>query len=226
MKKIKKILFLFLIPALIFTFTACGGMNSTGGGNTTDADNNSAFEYGNGKDYITEHLKGDYSITYKYTVSGSPESLVATSTRTSEGYYYNYGGMEALFIKNGDKYDTYQGSAEDGFVKVDFIDPVTQKELEDEMAFNLVFGFMNQYADNTSNMKKSGTATVADRDCDKYTFSYSGIGGAVKYSYYIDKETGVCLKWNYDAAAGGQTAALTFECTEFKTSGVSLPNYI
>jgi len=237
MKKIFTISLVILLA--ISLLSACGGNGSNNGdqaggnNNSANADNNGnndggeeKFEYG--KDYIAQNLKGDYSISYKYT-SGGESALTMAYAQTSEGYYYNYMGTEGLFIKNGDKYDTYQGTTESGFEKVDFMDPISEEDLKNDGTYSAVFsmldGFMIKYNENTSDMKKDGTATVAGRDCDKYTYQIAGAGMAYKYSYYIDKATGVCLKWEYDMAAGGETGGMTFECTEFKTSDVSLPSY-
>ena len=219
-----------IAPVLVLALsllTACGGGGNNSSGNSVNKNGGGEkFEYG--QDYIAQNLKGDYSITYKYSISGQ-DDLIMTHTKTSAGYYYNYMGMEGLFVKNGDKYDTYQGSAETGFTKVDFMDPLTEEEVKNDSMYSLVYGmidgFMIQYGNDTSGMKKDGTATVAGRNCEKYTFQIAGMGAAYKYSYYIDKATGVCLKWDYDVAAGGQAASMTFECTEFKTSGVTLPSY-
>ena len=220
----KKIFALVLVLILaISVFAACGGNSN----NKDKSGKDEKFEYG--KDYIAQNLKGDYSITYKYSVAGQEDALVITHTRTSAGVYMSYGGMEMLYIKNGDKYDIYQGSSENGFVKVDFMDSVTQEEMESDALYSIAYSFLNifihQYTDNISGLKKDGSATVAGRDCEKYTFQYSGFGAAVKYTYYIDKVTGVCMKWDYDVAAAGQGGSMTFECIEFKTSGVTLPAY-
>ena len=216
----KKFLILCLALIMLLAFAACGG----GGGKDDDK-----FEYGNGADFIAKNLKGDYSITYRYSYSSdSSNALVMTYTKTSNGIYYSYNGIEGLYVKNGSKYDIYQKDEEDGvFRKVDFMDPITQAELENDPYYSLTFlfleGFMSQYGSFASGMKKTGSETVAGRNCDKYTYSFSGGGMAYKYTTLIDKTTGVCLKWQVEGSVYGQTSNVTFECTEFKTSGVTLP---
>ena len=136
----------------------------------------------------------------------------------------SYGGMEMLYIKNGGKYDTYYGSEADGFAKMDYMPQLSQEEVESQLG--LFSGFMGQYSMwSDSDMKKTGSETIAGRRCDVYTYSASALGAALKYSYSIDKATGVCLKFTCDAKAGMDRGSMTFECTEFKTSGVSLPKY-
>ncbi|MCL2706789.1 MAG: hypothetical protein FWE97_01285 [Dehalococcoidia bacterium] len=209
----KKLVTLALAITLALSLVACGGGNGSGGGDR--------FEYGNGADYIANNLKGDYSITYRYSISGA-DSLELTCIRTSDGYYYDYGGSGVLYIKSGAKYDTYYGSADGGFIKVDFIEPMTEDQVKAQFIF---IGWMSHYGSYASDMVKDGSETVAGRSCDRYKYTWSYFGSSVKYTYCIDKATGVCLKYAYDVASGGQSGSLTFECIEFKTNGVKLPAY-
>ena len=222
----KKFLALTLVLILALSMLASCGLgeklvNNVINGGDDDGDD-TPFPYGNGNDFIKENLKGDYSITYEYSY-GDEETLTVKTARTSEGYYFSYYGIESLYIKDGDKYVAYQGSAEEGFTKIDFLEPMELEEVESYTAFGT--GFMSQYSSDISGMKRDGSETVAGRDCDKYTYSIGAFGVGLKYSYSIDKATGVCLKWAYDLAAGGNSGSLSFTCTEFKTSGVTLPSY-
>lgn len=210
-----KILALALTLVLALSLVACGGGGGGGG-------NSDKFEYGNGSDYIANNLKGDYSITYRYSTNSSEDYLDVTCARTSAGYYYSYGDSEVLYIKNGNKYDTYFGSTDGGFAKIDLIEPKTEDEVKDSFIF---VGWMSYYGAFASNMTKDGSTTIAGRNCDRYKYSWSYLGTAVRYVVCIDKSTGVCLKYTIDTAAGGEKGNLSFECTEFKTSGVSLPAY-
>lgn len=126
-----------------------------------------------------------------------------------------------MYIKNGDKFDTYYNSG-DGFEKVNLVAPLTEDEVIDNLFF---IDMMWQYGDLSSDMKKDGSETIAGRSCDKFSYQYVGIGAALKYVVCIDKQTDVCLKWTYDIASAGGSGGFSFECTEFKTSGVTLPSY-
>ena len=240
----KKIMTLGLAILLIVSlFSACIGRNigsrynsdnDTGSSSNNSSSNESPdksggggkedFKYGNGKDYIAENLKGDYSITYKATGSSTDDVYEVIYARTSEGYYINFPGMDMgpmLYIKNGDKYDLYlKNKNGDVFEKVDFIDPID----EDQVQEPVLGGFMTSYG-SLSGFERNGSETVAGRDCDKFELSAAGMGAAIRQIYCIDKETGVCMKFSIDLAADGQVGGVTFECTEFKTSGVSLPAY-
>ena len=189
---------------------------------SSNSKNEDEFVYGNGKDFIAKNLTGDYSITYKIYANGSDETAEIFITRTSEGYYIGNFVSKTLYIKNRDSlYETYF-SSDEGFYRVDFLDPITEEEVRSNMA--IIIDFMTQYS-SESGLKKDGTETVAGRNCDRYKAGASGFGMAVGISYCIDKETGVCMKFRYDMAGDEGMANMTFECIEFLTSGVKLPAY-
>ena len=196
-----------------------GGSQS--GGQSESGKTQEEFEYGNGKDYINMHLTGDYSITFRIYTSSSEEYSDLVFMRTSEGYYIDTITNKVMYIKNGDTYDTYL-SGNDGFYLVDFLEPKTEEEVE--KTNSMVYSYMTQY-DGASGLNKTGSETVAGRSCDVYKGGAVGFGMAIGASYYIDKETGVCMKFTYDVATEGGMGSMTFECVEFKTSGVKLPAY-
>lgn len=180
-----------------------------------------------GEKYISDHLKGDYSITYKITVkdnSNDEEGLTVTSMKTKYGYYFNIYGAEMLYIKSGDKYDQYMGDGAGGFSKMTD-EQITEEEVKS--AAESVTSYMVNYEEFKDEMKKIGSETVAGRSCDKFSFEESSFGLVAKFEYCIDKETGVCLKYTIESKVSGETGAYgyNFECTEFKTSGVTLPKH-
>ena len=182
------------------------------------------FNYGSS--YIDEHLKGDYSITYKITSSGTGETTSAYDIKmmhTDAGYYISMGeGRELLYIKAGDKYTMYMGDSKNGFVA--YGEP-TYSEDDVKSQTQLFLGYMTMYVDFKEQLKMSGTETIAGKSCDKYLFDYDFLGSKLKYEYYIDKETGVCMKFYIEGSGAESAGQFTFECTEFKTDGVTLPAY-
>jgi len=76
-------------------------------------------------------------------------------------------------------------------------------------------------------LNKTGSRTVAGRNCDEYIFDYTypGFGYKYQYTYCIDKATGVCLLVQIAIEGAGEKIGYEFECTKFETSGVSLPAY-
>ena len=193
------------------------GSGSDGSG-SNDADDD--FVYGNGTDYIASHLTGDFSITYRLTTSADDSgSADLTMMRSSEGYLIRSGITDILYVKNGDVYDIYFPT-DDGYQLLDFLDPASEEQIQSNLV--TMYSLMAHYSD-VSGLKKDGDEVIAGRNCDIYKESAAGMGMAVGMSYSIDKETGVCLKTTFDAAMAGNIMNMTFECTEFLTSGVTLP---
>jgi len=228
--KIKIILLLLAAVIAAAALAACGELANladlanlgAGSGADSDSDSGEAFAYGDGKDYIADKLKGDYSITYRaYMSNDSDEFIEMTMIRTADGFYYGAYGTEVLYIKNDGVYYTYF-LMDGAFTKIDFIDPMTEEQVQAVMGG--VLGFMSEYG-KVSGLKRDGSETVAGRDCERYKYGAAALSTALGFIYCIDKETGVCLKYVIDVAAGGESASMTFECTEFKTSGVTLPAY-
>ena len=174
--------------------------------------------------YIDEHLKGDYSITYKISSSGTGETTAIYDIKmmhTDEGYYISLDeGTEMLYIKNGDKYTLYMGNTKDGFIA--YGEPtLTEEEVKSQS--QMFLSYMTIYGDFKDQLIIDGSEVVAGRDCDRYDYDY--LGSKLKYEYYIDKETGVCMKFYIEGSGTEGFGQFTFECTEFITSGVTLPKY-
>ena len=200
---------------------------SGSGSSSSSSSSKSTFKYGRADEYIQEHLTGDFSITYQYSMKDSESVLESTITRTSEGYYLKMIEWDCILIRNGDTYDTYDAyyvNGDKGFQKADFADPVPEEEVQ-KMLWSLG-NFMVQYKQiSASDLEPDGTEMVAGRNCDKFNTGETNVYLAYKLSYWIDQETGVCMKFAYDLAANKEIVGMTFECVEFITNGVSLPAY-
>lgn len=58
---------------------------------------------------------------------------------------------------------------------------------------------------------------IAVRSYDKYTTVVID-GILVKHTICVDKETGICLKWEVEAVTTSGSSFVRFECKEFKTN--------
>lgn len=231
----KKILAFALILALALTLmTACdlgdilgGGDNDDGGGSNSSKDKGSDEKFGYGTDFINNNLKGNYWVVYNISThsNGDTDSAVMEQRRTSEGYYYATDGGEEgmMFIANGDDYDLYMPNGDGLYTKSGITYP---KDTAESMMYGISM-YMSSYAGFGSELVKSGSATIAGRDCEKYTFDYTYpvYGYKYKYTYFIDKATGVCLKFDMELNGAGQKIGYEFECSKFETSNVKLPDY-
>ena len=86
-----------------------------------------------------------------------------------------------------------------------------------------------QYFDNSlfyagndvAEFTKSGTATIAGRNCTKYTWrdsaSYGGNSASAQETIYIDNETGICMKMEASDTVNGVSTSGSFEVKKFLT---------
>ncbi|MDR2700162.1 MAG: hypothetical protein LBC12_05060 [Nitrososphaerota archaeon] len=192
------------------------GWSGSGGGD-------GSFDYG--QNYIDNNLPDSYRIVFSITAYDSNEviSLPLEQIRTLNGYYFDTGvGDGLLFIKNGTIYDLYVLGSDGVYENsgVNFEQSYVENIMSD------LWGYMTNYVAYQKSMMKVGSETVAGRACDKYSLTYTQpLYGSVTYSCSIDKATGVCLKWTCDAQASGEKGGYEFVCTNFSTSGISLPTY-
>ena len=122
---------------------------------------------------------------------------------SNENYYVTYSKEDGVWTKEVANYNAY-----------------VTKALAEQMAKAAsagILGYMGLYSDLSGSAAKS-TATVAGRECDKYTFKDSAVSASYSLEVCIDKQTGVCLKYAAAGSAAGERASISLECVEFNTS--------
>jgi len=187
----------------------------------------SNFEYGNS--FVKAKIGNNYKITYKYTYTEegdeygffektmiyTPIGLYTALNFSNDSYIYY------LYVKNNSgTYDYYYGNPIDGFVLSETAEQLTEEERELE-----TFLEMTYYNTSKSKLKKNGADMILGRNCEKYTYTIAAYGVTVTKTYWIDKATGVCLKYTWTDSIKGQSETANFECTEFKIGGVELPGF-
>jgi len=206
----------FILPLLV---AALLGGCVTGPDNGTE--NGTGNPYGNPQEYIAQHLK-DYSITYAFEGLASGTGT-AGAIRTAEGFYCQFGTAGQLFVKNGDTFDVYIGSTDTPMTKSGAA-PATQSKVDNSCL--TVTETMSQYAEFVSSLQSAGTDKVAGRATNKYTYTATATGFNMSATYWIDKETGVCLKYEYSESLLDRNHRWKkAEATKFVTSGVTLPKH-
>ncbi len=99
------------------------------------------------------------------------------------------------------------------------------KETVKDLYQNSYISVFTGYGVIGAGLKDKGSATVAGRKCTKYAVSVSMLGASYNNEYYIDDETGLCLK-NVIAvgAASEGSATSSYECTAFEVGyRITLP---
>ena len=221
MKNISKLFSIFLFIILIFSLTACDLF-----GNSSD----DGEKLESNKQEVETKLndlaaKDGFEITYKYESSDSTEISYATiGAYKNYSWYYN-GNKESGLAYEKEEDLTLYYLLKDGVWEYQYAylydkndSHYSTKDLTHEFSI-----FLQAY-EFESGFSKNSEATIAGRKCIVYTYSVSQKGKIVssltgvdaKWSYYIDKELGICLKFEVSGDDGNTASTSTFEVTEFK----------
>lgn len=223
MKSISKIFSIVLVIVLAFSLTACDFLNNTG--NQDDKLDSSKQEVEAKLNDLAS--KNGFEITYRYESSDSEEVSYATiGAYKNYTWYYNGNKESGLAYEKANDLTLYY-LLKDGEWEYQYAylydkndSHYSNKDLTHEFSI-----FLQAY-EFDSGFSKNSQATIAGRKCDVYTYSVSQKGQIVssltgvdaKWSYYIDKELGICLKFEVTGDDGSSTSTSTFEVTEFKTN--------
>ena len=177
-------------------------------------------------DYMSEKLGNNFSLTYRFTYyeeESQEETVEITIMRNENGCYISADGEEFMFVKEGDGYAMCSKDEETGaFVK---IPGVTFTEDDVDASAISIITYMSFYNDYADELESDGSGNVCGRDCDKYIIDASALGASANIEFYIDKATGVCLKYAADVSAAGEEGSFTYECIAFSLEDVVLPEY-
>ena len=188
---------------------------------------------------IVKTLKDDKGFYIKYKAkSESSEDYGETSAETiafganKDIYYYAFGSEEHIFdASDKTKLVSYE-KQEDGWTKEELVYAELGMSEEDgsqmmESYFLSVSIYMTMYQAYEATQMIKTTATIAGRSCDKYTTAAATLGAAYSFSMYIDKATGICLKWEAAGSSVEGSGSASFECLDFKTSyNITIPTNI
>ena len=231
---------LLILPAFAGCDLLGGGLgdglfNQTGG--TDDM-----TEHGNAKTYVNGMFEGSFSVTFKLTEYSSGQASTPKfirTVRTADGYWIvtsdskevNAAGTSddpyadgKLFIKKGTRYDEYTFNTTGKTFSKDSGDK--SAETVETIAKNNLAYFSN-YVDVTTTGKKGSDETIAGRSCATYTSGMNILGMAgMTNTYWIDKSTGVCMKYAFSATSNNEKSGTEVECVEFTAIGtITLPEY-
>lgn len=228
----KKLLVFLLAVLTALALVSCGGLTDkiSGGDDSLEISEDDA-------DAKMEQLASTdgYEITFDYTQDGSTGSytvgkkgdLTWVLTTDSDN---DVSGM--AMKAEGDS--THGFTYDDGEWIYDVTytgDDASYAFYAYELAYTYWFHYGNLY---DGMLTKGSDTTVAGRKCYTYTFNlglglgaYSKLAGIDQYEYTIavDKELGITLSLDWSVKAEGETAALKYEVTSFKTGNdVVLPS--
>ncbi len=204
MNKYLKILLSLLLVIVLLSFCACGNNGEQGGEGEGEQGDGESFK---NSDEIRNQIK-EYFITIKFD-----DSTTLTYAQNSKANLY--------LDESGDGFMTV--FAEKAYYSITDTTKTKIATINDgsfnESGVTLFDTYLTSYSSYSDGLEKSGTATIAGRTCNKYTYSLLMVGS---YSYYVDKTTDICMKM--EIVSGGEKTG--WEVTELKLNNVNLDKYL
>ncbi len=222
----KKLFVLLLAVLMTFSLSACSLNGLMGFGNGEGVELN--YDYEAMEQSLTQLKQEDgllLEMTIVSTESGEqPESGKIIYAENADAFYYSGEDSEIMFdFSDETKCVTYEKQEDGTWTKYDTVyeeSGITREQMEATAAVytTSLTGYLSNYSQFAGQMMQVSSDTVAGRDCDKFTYSLMFMGFGMEYTFSIDKETGMCLKWEMSAAAGAEgSATVEYTCTRFET---------
>ena len=222
MKLVKKVIIIIFSILITISLSACDMLN---------ANDNQDDKLENSKQEVETKLrdlasKDGYEITYQYYSSENPTAQVAT-IGAYKGYSWYYNGDKESGIAYEKANDlTLYYLLQDGVWEYQYAFIYDASNKQYSMDLTSQFSMFLQAYEFESGLSKTKQATIAGRSCTVYTYSVSQKGKIVSsltgvdatWSYYIDNELGICLKFEVSGDDGSTSSTSTFEVTSFKTN--------
>ena len=222
MKVVKNVFVLIFSTLLVITLSACDMLN---------ANVNQDDKLESSKQEVEAKLnnlanKDGFEITYQYYSSDSPTAQVATiGAYKGYSWYYNGDKESGIAFEKANDLTLYY-TLKNGNWEYQYAYSYDASDSHYSMDLTAQFSMFLQAYEFDTGLSKAKQATIAGRSCDVYTYSVSQKGKIVSsltgvdatWSYYIDKELGICLKFEVSGDDGSTSTTSTFEVTSFKTN--------
>lgn len=213
MKILKKILMGVIggviIPATLCGLTACSANIS---------DNNIAETVNNSVTYPEQ-----YSITYEVEASTGVVRTITKTVDADGNVYFVSGETEKLYIKDGESYEIYERDDNGVFTVTDEQTAYNRMYVDSDTAEFISYAEQSK-KQFIPGMESIGEEEILGRTCLVYGVVLGNDNTGISYSFYVDKETGICLGFDSDKSAAGfelGTDGEVFICTEFITEDVA-----
>lgn len=222
-------LFACLTMLAAFSLVGCGlipEIHTDGGDDSISDDYNSELVT---QKLDTLRISSGYKISYDITTNdGEGEEKISYTYAAKNDVYYLKGSEndETYWdLSRDDTYDYYYKSASDeSFSKETYsYEDTSPKETIKEYTDAALVSWYGYYGAFSDMGAKKSETTMLGRSCDQYSITQTimTIGARVVWSYtcVIEKEYGVCFKWDYSisgqAGDEGGSGAVKIECKEF-----------
>ena len=222
MKVVKKVFLLIFSLLLVGLLSACDMFNNS---------DNQDDKLEASKQEVEEKLnnlanKDGFEITYQYYSSDTPTAQVATiGAYKGYSWYYNGDKESGIAFEKSNGLTLYY-TLNDGNWEYQYAYSYDASDSRYSMDLTAQFSMFLQAYEFDTGLSKAKQATIAGRNCTVYTYSVSQKGKIVSsltgvdatWSYYIDNELGICLKFEVSGDDGTTSSSATFEVTSFKTN--------
>ena len=174
-----------------------------------------------------------YSITLRFTTDGESEDI----TFAKKGFVYyvkDRDGKESYYDLGVDELLSYSKAADatewtakstkynDNYTKIDARDDL-------DLVMDNYSNYLVYYA-----IKDIGTRTgftscseeeINGRKCLKYSQKTDDSGVKIEHTYWIEQESGICIKYLLDTKLDGKTTSFSVECVDYTTPyEIVIPN--
>ena len=181
---------------------------------------------------VTLKNNGGFFIRFEVTSDSSDQEEADKAEfaygASGELYYFRMEEEEYYFDLTSETAVEIYTKEEDGWVKsaytygADYTKEQVRQVMDGYMAG--ISTYMTMYDLYSSYPMQKTSATVAGRACDQYTFSMNSFGVSLSFSFCVDRDTDICLKWDASGASLDGSGSASFECREFSTNyTVKLP---
>lgn len=163
-----------------------------------------------------------YSITYEIE-NAAGEIWTIQKTKDSEGnVYFESAYEELLFIKEDEHYTLYKKDV-DGNFTIQGINAVYNETYVDTATDEFLAYAERSKQQFLPGMESTGEQEVNGRICLVYGVKLGSVDTSITYTFFVDKETGICMGWDETNKVSGHEIdgnGEIFSCTEFITEDV------
>ncbi len=150
-------------------------------------------------------------------------SSVMGIIRTDKGVYIRSNDSEMMFLKTSNGYSTYTKDQDGVFVLSEDLQSLADGHINQYISTFSSFCYAHEQ--DFASMTKGTKITVCERTCTEYYYTVASEGSRYNYTYAIDDETGICMKYRLEGTENGESDIYEYICTDFRLENISLPKY-
>lgn len=215
MRTLKKIIYLFTLFIILIAFVGCSA-------NVVENDELSESQADVEAKLVDMANNGGYELTYTMETEDGSDYATVGANKNVSWYYTRDAEVGIAFEKSNNLTLVYQ--AEHGVWEYKYAYEPDEETKEYEKDLTAQFSQFLQAYEFNGILKKRGTAEIVGRECNVYDGSISSKLGFISkisgidltWTYYIDIETGICLKYVVSSTLEDNSNDVSFEVVDFK----------